>query len=76
MDTFFIDMFQAPLEWFDQILDATNTKDIWLAGIFIMLSFTFLIFPLRGSAIRSAGSDKAKKSAGQKSSGKKSAKKE
>ncbi len=68
MDSFFIDMFKAPLGWFDQILEVTNTKDIWLAGIFIMLSFTFLIFPLRGSAIRSAGSDKARKSAGKKTS--------
>lgn len=67
MDTFFIRIFQAPLDWFNRILVATNTRDIWLAGIFVMLSFTFLIFPLRGSAIRGIGSDKAKKSAGKSS---------
>lgn len=64
MDSLFyaiISAFNAPVTWFGSILESSSTVSIFLAGIFIMLVYRFLLAPVLGSVVVSAASDTAKR---------------
>ena len=64
MDSLFsaiISVFNAPVTWFGSILKSSSTVSIFLAGIFIMLVYRFLLAPILGAVVFSAASDTAKR---------------
>lgn len=64
MDSLFaaiISAFNAPVTWFGSILESSSTVSIFLAGIFIMLVYRFLLAPIFGAVVFSAASDTAKR---------------
>lgn len=64
MDSLFsaiISVFNAPASWFGSILESTSTVSIFLAGIFIMLVYRFILAPIFGAVVFSAASDTAKR---------------
>lgn len=64
MDSLFsaiISVFNAPVTWFGSILESSSTVSIFLAGIFIMLVYRFLLAPILGAVVFSAASDTAKR---------------
>lgn len=64
MDSLFsaiISVFNAPVSWFGSILESSSTVSIFLAGIFIMLVYRFILAPIFGAVVFSATSDTAKR---------------
>lgn len=64
MDSLFsaiVAAFNAPVTWFGSILESSSTVSIFLAGIFIMLVYRFLLAPILGAVVFSAASDTAKR---------------
>ena len=64
MDSLFsaiVSAFNAPVTWFGSILESSSTVSIFLAGIFIMLVYRFLLAPIFGAVVFSAASDTAKR---------------
>lgn len=64
MDSLFsaiVSAFNAPVTWFGSILESSSTVSIFLAGIFIMLVYRFLLAPILGAVVFSAASDTAKR---------------
>lgn len=64
MDSLFsaiVSAFNAPVNWFGSILESSSTVSIFLAGIFIMLVYRFLLAPILGAVVFSAASDTAKR---------------
>ena len=56
-----LSVFNAPVTWFGSILESSSTVSIFLAGIFIMLVYRFLLAPILGAVVFSAASDTAKR---------------